>query len=57
MKKANYYYAPLRNMWGIWKYNDDTHQAASHIKSCQTMGEAKTEVYKLNGWPQTFSSI
>ena len=51
MKEGQYYYRPIRSLWGIWQYhkvnNVDT---GTFIQYCGTKEEASREVYRLNGW-------
>ena len=51
-KNGQYYYAPHRRSWGIWKrYDlDGGSNCGSFIKDCPTREEAAKEVYRLNGW-------
>lgn len=51
---ADYYYAPHRSMWGIWKRINlgNGYATGDFIKDCYTKEEASREVYRLNGWKQ-----
>lgn len=49
MRAGQYYYAPHRRMWGIWR-NEGL--SATFIGDYPTKEEAKSEVYRLNGWKQ-----
>ena len=54
VKDGQYYYAPHRRMWGIWKHHEDGngYSHGDFIKDVPTKEEASKEVYRLNGWKQ-----
>lgn len=54
MRDGQYYYAPHRRMWGIWRNEElgNGFRTGTFIKDCLTREEAKSEVYRLNGWKQ-----
>ena len=49
---GNYFYGRHRNLLGIWQYTSvtDTSSSASFIKDVFSCEDARTEVYRLNGW-------
>ena len=52
MRNGQYYYAPHRRSWGIWK-NENLGGGAStgtFIGDYPTREAAAAEVYRLNGW-------
>lgn len=51
-KDGEYYYAPHRQLWGIWQHKDlgNGLSCGSHIKDCPTREEARREVFRLNKW-------
>lgn len=54
MRNGQYYYAPHRSMWGIWR-NENLGggvETGTFIKDVPTKEEARNEVYRLNGWKQ-----
>ena len=55
MRNGQYYYAPHRRMWGIWKYHGNGNGChGDFVKDVPTKEEASKEVYRLNGWkPKT----
>ena len=52
MNNGQYYYAPHRSVWGIWrsKISNDGIIEGEFIKDCTTRADARAEVYRLNGW-------
>lgn len=55
MLEGQYYYAPHRSSWGIWRNHnhDNGLSTGTFIKDCLTREEARKEVYRLNGWKYT----
>ena len=52
-KEGQYYYAPHRNMWGIWQwhlFNIADGGYGKFVKDCPSQEDARREVYRLNGW-------
>ena len=58
-KDGEYYYAPHRSLWGIWKWHSWVTKVdgkimecgiGEFIKDCVTKEKAREEVYRLNGW-------
>ena len=50
-KFGQYYYAPHGRRWGIWLWKEfGTGGIGEFVKDCQTKDEARSEVYRLNGW-------
>lgn len=57
---GEYYYAPHRSLWGIWRWNTwKTKDGAGKViecgcgefvKDCVTKKKAREEVYRLNNW-------
>ena len=54
IKDGQYYYAPHRKMWGVWKHHDDGKGGGygTFINDFPTKEEARKEVYRLNGWKE-----
>lgn len=52
MTSGEYYYAPHRRSWGVWKRNPVSNGVMidDFIADYQTKEEARREVYRLNGW-------
>lgn len=51
-KDGQYYYAPHRRMWGVWKWHrfESGGGAGTFYKDFVTKEDARDEVYRLNGW-------
>ena len=52
-RDGEYYYAPHRQMWGIWQWHSFEVARGGYgdfVKDVATKEEAKKEVYKLNHW-------
>ena len=52
-REGEYYYAPHRNLWGIWQWHNFEIAKGGYgdfVKNCATKKEAREEVYRLNGW-------
>ena len=54
-KDGEYYYAPHRSVWGVWKWHarigaTDGSGIGVFVKDCYTKEKARDEVYRLNGW-------
>lgn len=47
-----YYYAPHRRAWGIWKLSKHAGgmELGEFIRDCPSKEEARKEVYRLNNW-------
>ena len=53
IKEGQYYYAPHRNKWGVWKRGKEGPNGIhmdDFIMDFQTKIQAKNFVYKANGW-------
>ncbi len=52
MKDGQYYYAPHRRMWGVWKYQDlgKGFSSGVFVNDFPTREDARMEVRRLNGW-------
>jgi len=52
VKPGQYYYAPHRNMWGVWKRGDEHNEVStdSFIIDFTTKIQARDFVYKMNGY-------
>ena len=51
-KEGQYYYAPHRNKWGVWKAGKVINgvQMSQFIMDFSTQVQAKDFVYKMNGF-------
>lgn len=52
-KEGQYYYAPHRNKWGVWKVGKIAPNGAhidEFIMDFSTKIQAENFVYKMNGW-------
>ena len=51
-KPGQYYYAPHRNMWGVWKRGKENNGVSSDefISDFATKIQARDFVYKMNGY-------
>lgn len=51
-KDGQYYYAPHRRMWGVWKWHrfESGGGTGTFYKDFVTKEDARDEVYRLNGW-------
>ena len=51
-RDGQYYYAPHRRQWGVWKHHEGENGAASGEFICdfRTKEDAKTFAYKMNGY-------
>ena len=47
---GQYYYAPLRNYWGVWTSVSETGAMGSKVKEFFDMEEARAYVWQMNGW-------
>lgn len=49
---GKYYYAPLRNYWGVWIYTSvsETGAMGSKVKEFFGLEEARRFVWQMNGW-------
>ena len=49
---GQYYYAPLRNYWGVWQwtYVSETGAMGSKVTEFFDKEEAREYVWKMNGW-------
>ena len=48
MKVGEYYYAPHRKNWGVWKRV--TPDTGTFVQDFKTREEARTFVFEKNGW-------
>lgn len=48
MKVGEYYYAPHRKKWGVWKRV--TPDTGTFVQDFATRDEARTFVFEKNGW-------
>ena len=52
-KFGQYYYAAHGRRWGIWLWKEfGSGGIGEFVKDCQTKDEARSEVYRLNGWTE-----
>lgn len=50
-KEGQYYYAPRGRFWNVYIYHgDEVAGCGEFVSSHNTKEEARSEVYKLNGW-------
>lgn len=51
-KDGEYYYAPHRRNWGVWKHIVSSESSSYGVfhRDFNTKEEARAEVYRLNGW-------
>ena len=49
---GQYYYAPLRNYWGVWQWTSVSETGAMGTKVTEFFDkeEAREYVWKMNGW-------
>jgi hypothetical protein len=52
MKVGQFYYAPHRRMWGVWKNHNHGNGCSSgeFIMDFPSKDSARRFVYKMNGW-------
>lgn len=48
MRDGEYYYAPHRKNWGVWKRV--TPDTGTFVQDFKTREEARTFVFEKNGW-------
>lgn len=52
VKDGQYYYAPHRSLWGVWKAGETVNNARTDdfVKDFLTKEKAREFVYRMNNW-------
>lgn len=50
MTQAKFNFFPRGSRWAVYEWENKEHTRAKYITDYPTRDEAKTEVYRLNGW-------